>query len=312
MAQDTLAPREAAIPRDAAGPRPRRRRRRFDPWLLVFAAPGVALFALFELWPLVQAFANSFYSWDGFTSKVWVGTANYQQLWHASLFWSSVEHTLLYAVGTVAAKILLGIGLALLVNKGMRAIGLYRSVLFFPVLMSFVAVGLLWTFIYDPTLGLANSAAKAIGLPGATWLASPHTALLSVMAVDVWKWTGYHVVLFVAGLQTVRLELYEAATVDGASSWDSFWHVTLPSLRSMIALNIIIAVGGALNVFDLVYVMTKGGPYHSTNTIMTYMYDQAFTVNHFGYASAVACVLFVIVAVVTLLQVRLLRSNDDG
>jgi ABC-type sugar transport system permease subunit len=311
MANDTLVSPTATSP-PGTPVKNRRRRRRVDPWVLLFALPGLALFALFEIWPLIRAFANSLYSWDGFTPKVWVGFGNYQQIWHASLFWSSAEHTAVYAVGTVVAKLVLGLALALLVNLGIRGLGLYRSVLFFPVLMSFVAVGLLWTFVFDPQLGLANAALKAIGIPGVTWLASPHTALPSIMLVDVWKWAGYHLVLFLAGLQTIRPELKEAAKVDGAGAWAGFWHVTLPALRPMLVLNMIIALAGALNVFDLVYVMTKGGPYHSTDTIMTYMYDQAFNQNKYGYASAVACLLFVVVALITLLQARMLRSDYDN
>jgi raffinose/stachyose/melibiose transport system permease protein len=311
MAHDTLVSPTATSP-PGTPVNTRRRRRRFDPWLLLFALPGLALFLLFEIWPLIRAFANSLYSWDGFTPKVWVGLGNYQQIWHASLFWSSAEHTAVYAVGTVVAKLVLGLALALLVNLGIRGLGLYRSVLFFPVLMSFVAVGLLWTFVFDPQLGLANAALKAIGIPAVTWLASSHTALPSIMLVDVWKWAGYHLVLFLAGLQTIRPELKEAAKVDGAGAWAGFWHVTLPALRPMVVLNMIIALAGALNVFDLVYVMTKGGPYHSTDTIMTYMYDQAFNQNKYGYASAVACLLFVVVALITLLQARMLRSDYDN
>jgi raffinose/stachyose/melibiose transport system permease protein len=311
MANETLVSPPTTAPPAALGPT-RRRRHRFDPWLLLFALPGLALFLLFEIWPLIRAFANSLYSWDGFTPKVWIGIGNYRQIWHTPLFWSSAEHTLIYAVGTVIAKVVLALALALLVNQGIRALGWYRSVLFFPVLMSFVAVGLLWTFVFDPQLGLANAALRAVGVDGVTWLASPRTALPSVMLVEVWKWTGYHLVLFLAGLQTIRPELKEAARVDGAGAWAGFWHVTLPSLRPMVILNVIIALAGALNVFDLVYVMTKGGPFHATDTIMTYMYDQAFNQNKYGYASAVACLLFVVVALVTLLQARLLRSDYDN
>lgn len=307
----------------SAVPSPRRRPRRTGRargrragtgwWSVLFVAPALALFALFVLWPLSQAVATSFTSWDGFTDRVWIGGSNYSQLVHAPLFWSAVGHTLIYAVGTVVAKIVLGLGLALMVNHGIRAVAAYRSILFLPVLMSFVAVGLLWGFMYDPALGLINSALAHLGLhTGVAWLGSPSTALLSIMIVDVWKWVGYHVVLLVAGLQLVRPDLYEAAKSDGANAWSSFWHVTLPAMKTMIGLNVIIAFGGALNAFDLVYVMTKGGPYHSTDTIMTYMYDQAFNQNHFGYASAVACALFLGVALVTILQVRLLRSDYES
>lgn len=298
------------LPKGVIEPRPRKRRRHFDPWLLLLVAPGVVLFALFVLWPLVNAFSNSFFSWDGLGPKIFVGFNNYVQVFTSSVAGQTVIHTLIYAAGTAMAKVVLAFAIALVVHRAFRGVAIFRSVLFVPVLMSFVAVGVLWSFVLDPNRGLLNGTLGALGLPSnIPWLGSPTTALASVMAVDVWKWLGYHVILFVAGLQAVRTDLYEAARVDGASRFQLFANITLPSMRTMISLNFIIAIGGALNVFDLVYVMTKGGPYGSTDTVMTFMYREAFGVQHYGVASALAVLLFIGVAIVTLLQVRLLRSD---
>jgi raffinose/stachyose/melibiose transport system permease protein len=288
-------------------------RRRIDPWILVMVLPGVALFAVFLLWPLVNAFSNSFFRWDGLGPKIFVGFANYTQVLTSSVTWSSLQHTAVYAVGTALAKIVLAFLIALLVSRRTRGVAFFRSVIFIPVLMSFVAVGVLWTFILDPNQGLLNGALGAVGLPDKTaWLGQPGLALGSIMSVDVWKWLGYHVILFVAGLQSVRPELYEAAKVDGAGPVSRFWNVTVPAMRTMIGLNLIIAIAGALNVFDLVYVMTGGGPNGSTETVMTFMYRQAFNVQQYGFASALASLLFLLVAVVTLIQVRLLRSDYNS
>lgn len=283
---------------------------RFDPWLLLMVLPGLLLFAVFVLWPLVNALANSLFRWDGLSPKVFVGFTNYVQVFTSSTTWQTLQHTAIYAIGTSIAKVVLAFLIALLVARRTRGVGFFRSVLFIPVLMSFVAVGVLWTFIFDPNQGLLNGALGAVGLPNKTaWLGQPGLSLVSVMGVDVWKWLGYHVILFVAGLQAVRPELYEAARIDGAGRAQCFWNVTVPAMRTMIGLNFIIAIAGALNVFDLVYVMTSGGPDGSTDTVMTYMYRQAFNVQQYGFASALASVLFVMVAIITLVQVRSLRSD---
>jgi len=272
--------------------------------------PGLLLFAVFVLWPLVNALANSLFRWDGLSPKVFVGFTNYVQVFTSSTTWQTLQHTAIYAIGTSIAKVVLAFLIALLVARRTRGVGFFRSVLFIPVLMSFVAVGVLWTFIFDPNQGLLNGALGAVGLPNKTaWLGQPGLSLVSVMGVDVWKWLGYHVILFVAGLQAVRPELYEAARIDGAGRAQCFWNVTVPAMRTMIGLNFIIAIAGALNVFDLVYVMTSGGPDGSTDTVMTYMYRQAFNVQQYGFASALASVLFVMVAIITLVQVRSLRSD---
>lgn len=273
-------------------------------------APGLLLFAVFLLWPLVNALSNSLFRWDGLSPKVFVGFANYVKVFTSPVAWQTLQHTAVYAIGTSIAKVVLAFLIAMLVARRTRGVSFFRSVLFVPVLMSFVAVGVLWTFILDPNQGLLNGALGALGLPEKTaWLGEPGLALVSIMAVDVWKWLGYHVILFVAGLQAVRPDLYEAARIDGAGRVQSFWNVTVPAMKTMIGLNFIIAIAGAMNVFDLVYVMTGGGPQGSTDTVMTYMYRQAFNVQQYGFASALASVLFLVVAVVTLIQVRLLRSD---
>lgn len=291
----------------------RRRSRSFDPWLLVLVGPGVLLLVVFVVWPLVAALGNSFVAWDGLGPKVFVGLRNYERVLASAEAGRSVLHTLVYAAGTAVSKVVLAFALALLAHRAARGVAAFRSVLFVPVLMSFVAVGVLWSFVLDPNRGLLNGTLGALGLPaGTAWLGDPSTALGSIMAVDVWKWLGYHVILFVAGLQAVRADLYEAAQVDGATRRQLFRHITLPAMKTMVGLNFIIAVGGALNVFDLVYVMTKGGPYGSTETVMTYLYREAFAVQHYGPASALAVLLFAGVAVITVVQLRLLRSDYDN
>jgi raffinose/stachyose/melibiose transport system permease protein len=294
----------------------RRRRRAGWAWrrrltFLPFVLPGVAVFAAFTVWPLVHSFVLSLQRWDGFAAKTWIGLTNYHRLLEDAAFWRSLQHTLIYTAGTLAAKIVFGLGLALLLDRKLRGRAFYRTVVFVPALLSFVMVGLLWQYIYDPTFGLLNRALGTLGITDGhtTWLASAHLSLASVMVVDVWKWVGYHTVLFLAGLSLVSNELREAARIDGANAAGRFWHVTLPAIRGVFIVNVTIAMAGAFNSFDLVYVMTGGGPYGSSEVTTTYLYREAFTNNQFGYASAIACLMFAFVGVLTLAVLRLNRTD---
>ncbi len=277
-----------------------------------FVLPGLALFAIFELYPLLQAVLLSLYSWDGYSPKVFVGAANYLQVFSDRTFWTSLGHAGLYGVGAVTGKIVLGLGVALLLHRKIKGQSFYRSVVFAPVLMSFVAVGLLWQLIYSPQQGLFNALLRAIGFDGdVSWLGDPRVALWSLVIVDIWKFTGYHAILFLAGLTLVQPELEEAAAVDGAGPARRFWHITLPALRPIMTVNLVIASAGALNTFDLVYVMTGGGPYGVTEVPISYLYRVGFTIGQLGYASALACVMFVIVAIVTVIILRLQRGDAE-
>lgn len=305
---DTDAQGASAPP--SLGRRPRSRAATRVGWL--FAAPALAVYIVFQLVPLIGAFILSFSNWSGIGPINFIGFRNYANALHDTAAHAALEHTVIYAAGTTVAKMVVGLGLALLINKGIRILAAYRTVLFLPALMSFVAVGLLWNLIYDPSVGLVNHVLSGIGIDTThlTWLGSKSQALPALMIVEVWKWTGYHMVIFLAGLQTIPGVLYEAAAIDGAGAWTRLRHVTIPSLRPITTLNLVIAVAGGLNVFDLVYVTTNGGPYGSTQTVMTYVYQEAFSNYNFGFAAAMACLLFVIVAIVTVALLRLLRPSN--
>jgi ABC-type sugar transport system permease subunit len=276
----------------------------------LFVLPGLLLYGVFVLVPLVGAFALSLTSWSGVGAIHFAGLRNYTDAFRDRMLGAAFEHTAIYSAGTTAGKLLIGLGLALLANKGTRVIAAYRTILFIPALMSFVAVGILWSWLYNPEIGLVNHALSALGVNTYTfnWLGSPSQALPALMIVEVWKWAGYTMVIFLAGLQMIPPQLPEAAMVDGAGRLAVFWYVTLPLLKPITVINLIIAVAGSLNVFDLVYVMTGGGPYYSTQTVMTYVYQEAFSDYSFGYAAAIAVLLFVLVALITVVCLRLFRS----
>lgn len=292
---------------------PRSGRVRRGPWWtwLALVLPGLTLFTVFELYPLVRTFVLSLYRWDGFSPPEFVGVANFRSALTDAVFWTAVRHSLMYAAGTTVAKLVLGLVIALVLDRQMRGRAVYRSLVFAPALMSYVAVALLWSLLFNPSLGPVARMFAPLGLvdPELGILGDPDRALAAVMVVDVWKWVGYHAVLFLAGLSLVSRDQVEAATVDGASAAQRLRHVTLPAIRQIIVINVIIALAGAMNAFDLVFVMTKGGPYRSSELMLTYMYSVAFSQNRFGLASAIACVLFAAVGLMTLVVFRIGRAG---
>lgn len=276
------------------------RRRHLQPY--VWIAPALLVFGVFTLLPVAVGLGLSCSEWNGTAVPVFNGISNYTQALHDGTYWSAITHNIIYAVGTVAAKMLLGLGLALVMNRALPGRAIFRTALFMPVMLSFVAIGLLWSWIYNYNFGLLNGVLDVLqlGWLKQDWLGNPFSALYALMAVDVWKWFGLHMVLFLAGLQNIPSELYEAARIDGATSWQSFRWITLPLLVPVTAFNIVLAAAGAFNVFDLVYVMTQGGPVDATNVAMTNIYREAFQFYHFGYSAALSLIQLVIVTAVSL------------
>ena len=285
------------------------RRAHLEPYLWVIPAAIVLLVC--TIVPTVVGLGLSFVSWDGITALHLVGLQNYVDVFHDATFWQAVTHNVIYTVGTVVGKIVLALILAVLLNRSLPGRGFFRTALFMPVVLSFVVVGLIWGFVYDYNFGLVNGLLGALGLQGLKqdWLGSPAFALGALIVVDIWKWFGFHMVIFLAGLQGIPTELYEAARIDGANAWQSFWRITLPLLKPITAINVLTATLGGFSVFDLVYVMTTGGPFNATNVASLDIYTQAFQFNHFGYASAMSFVLFVLMTAVSLALLRILRSE---
>jgi ABC-type sugar transport system permease subunit len=223
-------------------------------------------------------------------------------------------HNVQYAFGTVIGKIVLSLFLAVLLNQALRGRAFYRTALFTPVIMSFVVVSLLWTWLFNDQFGLINNLLRAVGLGGLaiSWLGDANNALNSLIIVDIWKWYGFHMVIFLAGLQTIPQELYEAARVDGANRWQQFLRITLPLLKPVMAINITLSLLGAFNVFEIPYIMTEGGPANATNVLALHAYLQGFKFYKLGYGAALGYGIFILVTAIALIQLRVSLAENDN
>lgn len=280
-----------------------------------FLSPAILLFGIFTVYPFLYGLFVSLNQWDGFSDMKFIGLRNYAGILKDELFYGAMSHNAIFAVSSTIGKVGAALFIALLLNRKFKGVTLFRGIFFTPMVISCVAIGVLWQRIYDPNLGLLDMFLMKTGVfkQPVEWLADPNLALFSLVIVDMWRWTGYHIVLFLAGLQTIPRDVYESSEIDGTTRWQQFRYITLPQLSSITLLNITISMMGAFSLFDLVYIMTKGGPYHSTNVLLTYMYDITFggTDSNFGYGSSVAYILFAMILVFTVIQTKIMNAQDS-
>ena len=280
-----------------------------------FAAPFVILFGIFLALPILAAFALSFTSFglrdlDNPIGTTVVGVQNYTDLLGDPKFWKSLGNTIYFVVVGVPLTLALGLVIANALSRGItRLRTVFRVGYYLPVITSIVAIAVVWRFLLNPDVGLINILLSNLGITGPNWLASSALAMPSIIAMAVWRNLGFAMVVFVAGMQAIPVMLYEAASIDGAGRWQAFRYVTLPMLRPTILFMLVITTIGYLQLFEEPFVMTDGGPLDATLSVTMYMYQQGFEFFHQGYASAIAYVLFVIVAIVAFLQFKFLRSE---
>jgi lactose/L-arabinose transport system permease protein len=297
-----------------SGPTPRRRRRslrtlRARATPLMFLAPVIVLFLGFKVYPVLYALALSFtQNVDGATK--FVGGANYGKLLHDPLFWTAVRNTIEILV--IQVPLMLGIAIVLAVafnSKLLKWRSFFRVAYFVPIVMGLVAYGILFSALLSYQNGFVNYLLTSVGLPRIPWLTDPFWAKVSIIMAMTWHYTGQSTVMYLAQLQSIRGELYEAAQTDGANRLQQFWHITLPGLRPAIVLTVVLSTIGTLQLFDEPYVLTAGGPDNATLTIGMYLYDSAFRNFEFGYASAIGYVLALIVTAVSVIQMLILRRR---
>jgi multiple sugar transport system permease protein len=274
--------------------------------------PSVLLIGLFGLVPVIWAFVLSFQHNDLQTPGQWAGLDNYRQLAHDPVFADSVRHTLLYTVLFVPITLVLSLLAAAALNRRIRGITVYRLAVFVPVVTSTIATGVIFTWLMDPDFGLINAGLSKVGLPTFGFFSSPHQALYAVVIMTVWGWVGFGALIFLAGLQGIPQDLLDAAQIDGCTRSGAFWRIEVPLLRPVSGFLLVWLTINSLQLFDEVYVTTKGGPLHATTVVVYYLYLQAFQFFHAGYAAAIASVLFVVIAVITLVQLRLTRDPSTS
>lgn len=271
----------------------------------LFILPNFIGFCIFMAIPIVMGFAISLTDFNGFNQMNFVGLKNYINMFHDQYFSTSLYNNIVYTLVTVPGTIVLSLLLALAVNRGIKGSSCFKTMFFIPNITSMVAVGIVWAMIFNPYTGPINNLLKSIGIDNPPmWLASSKTALLTIMFVSIWKQAGYYMIIFLAGLQSIPKQLYEAASIDGASSIKKFFKITLPMLSPTTFMVLILNIISSFQVFDLVSVMTDGGPGSSTNVLVYRIYQEGFQNMKFGYASAMAYFLFLIVLVITLIQFR--------
>lgn len=305
--------RAGAAPASPPARRPGRWRQDLTGW--AFALPFVVIFAIFLAGPVVASMVLSFTSFGLRDLRNPIGTdvvglANYAALLKDARFWTSLLNTAYFVVVGVPLTLVLGLAVALAVDRGInRFRTLFRVGYYLPVVTSIVAIAVVWRFVLNPDQGLVNAVLDRLGIQGPDWLGNPSLAMPAIIAMGAWRNLGFAMIVFLAGLQTIPRSLYEAASIDGASRWDQFRHVTMPLLRPTTLFIVVITTIGYLQLFEEPFVMTGGGPLDRTLSVSMYMYQQGFTFFHQGYAAAVAWVLFLIVAAVAFVQFRVLRSE---
>jgi len=277
----------------------------------IFIAPNVVVFAVFMFLPILLAFYISLNEWTLIGFPTFVGFGNYLDMLEDSEFWRAFYNTGVYTLGTVPTSIALGLAVAVGLNRKLWGLTLLRSIFFVPVIISLVAVALIAAWIFNDNYGIINAALSAVGIGDVPWLSSARWAMISLIIATLWIRLGFNMVIYLAALQSIPTELYDAARVDGASGWRRFRHITWPLLGPTTFLLVIINIIYSLHVFDLIYVMTGGGPGFSTTVLVQYIYQMAFTEGQMGYASAIGVVLYLLLLIFTVFQWRVTRQSEN-
>jgi putative chitobiose transport system permease protein len=286
------------------------RKLKLTPYL--FLLPAILILGVTVFFPALQAFSLSFtrYESDLTQAPQWIGLENFQRLLDDKVFWQTLRNTFLYLIGVVPILVIAPLGLAILVNQKLKGIHWFRVSFYTPVVISMVVAGIAWKAIYSNN-GLLNQFLKGLGMKeGIPWLTSPQWAIWSVMAVTIWKGLGYYMVIYLAGLQSISPELYEAAAIDGSDGWRKHLDITLPLMRPYLFLVAVISSISATKVFEEIYIMTQGGPRNSSKTVVYYIYQGAFQDLDISYACTIGLILFSFIFVLSIINLRLSASRN--
>ena len=261
---------------------------------IVFLLPALLIFLVFVVWPITQSANYSLLNWDGVKPATFAGLDNYSKLLNDPIFWRSIGNNVLVVIWSLVTQIPLAIGLAILLTGTLKGSAFFRTIYFAPLVLSDVLVASVWNWIYNAPIGMLNSFLRSVHLPTLGWLGDPNLSMLCILIVSTWRYLGFYIVIYIAAIQGISEELYEAARIDGANGWQLQRFITLPLLLPTTRVNAALIMIGSLKFFDLVWVMSQGGPSHSSEVLATYMFKEAFQIRDWGYASAIAFALFLL------------------
>lgn len=280
---------------------------------LMFMMPAFIIFSMFIVIPMISSFYFSLTDWNGLNPHFnFIGLKNYRNLIRDTEVWIALKNTVIFALLVTILQNVLSLGLAMLVDGTGWITRFLRVFYLIPALLSALAIGFIWSYMYNPVFGVINMALENIGLSSWTqdWLGDPKWSMLSVVFTNIWQWAGLSLVIYLAGLQAIPSDLYEAADIDGANRWHQFKHITFPLIAPAFTVNILISIIGSFKVFDIIFVMTKGGPGTATESLAILLYKKAFNYNEMGYGTAIAIVMFFIILLISVIQLRFLRRRE--
>ncbi len=281
-------------------------------YILAGLAPALALYLLFVIFPIFRSFLFGFYKWNGLSAPVYIGVENFVRIFKDPVFWQSFRNNLFVVLASVLGQVPLGIIAAVALSGKMKGAAFFRTAFFVPMILSTVVVGLLWSTILNVQVGMLKSVFSSLGLGDIPdFLGNPRIAIYTLCGVIVWQFAGLYMVIFLAALQNIPGELIEAADIDGAGTLVKFFRIRLPLLWDTVAAAVVLCISGSMRSFDLIYVMTQGGPAHATEVMATYMYNKTFTVYQYGYGSAVSLVIALISFTFIILSRALLLKNAE-
>ncbi len=280
--------------------------------ILAFILPGLIIYLGIVIIPIFNTIYHSAFKWNILDDKKLIGIANFINLFTKDkIFMSSMKNTFLLMIWSLVIQTPLAILLAISLSGKIKFKRYYKTIFFLPNILASVAIGLLWTFIYNPEFGIVNKFLEAVGLESLTrlWLADAKTVMPSIIVVICWQFVGYHMILYLAAIENIPNDLKEAALIDGVNSWKMIWYITLPLIKHMIGIDTVLMATGSLRFFDLIYVMSNGGPNHASEVIASYMYYKSFRDMQYGYGSAVSVVLLVLCLVIAYILRRMFHSE---
>jgi ABC-type sugar transport system permease subunit len=282
-------------------------------WILLFSIVPLGIYTIIVIIPLFSSFYYSFTDWNGFRQEFnWVGFDNFTRVFRDKAFANAIENTIIWMIAAVILPVGGGLSIALLLHEGIWGANFYKSVIYLPICLSLAVIGQVWIWIYQPDWGLLNTVLRLLSLDQFTlaWLSNTKTALTSVIVAWSWQQVGLAMVIFLAGLTSIPSELSEAAEMDGATYWQSLRHVVIPLLSPATVIVVALSIINSLKSFDIVYMMTQGGPFHTTDTLAMFMYLESFKKYYMGYGSAISVVLFLIAMVIIVFYFRQVRKLE--